>query len=115
MSSTPLYRTTHHGTSVTLEAERNDEGHLVIAGQDIGGAPSEIFGRDDYEYRYTLDADAERELGIALRHDLGTRADDDMTAEQLLQLAFRRRVLPTATDLRPYLEDHSINFGFSSF
>ncbi len=115
MAATPLYNAVHHGTRITLTAERDEGGRLVIAGQDIGAAPNEIFGRDDYEYRYTLEPQSESDLRSALADDLGTTVSDDMATEELLQLAFRRTVLATPTDLRPYLGAHSIDFSFSSF
>ena len=115
MAPIPLYSAVHHGTRLTLAAERSEDGHLIIAGQDIGSAPSEIFGRDDYEYRYMLDPTAERHLRTALAHDRRTAEADTTTTEELLRLAFRRSVLATPTELRPYLDDHSIEFSFSSF
>ena len=38
------------GTSIYLDVEVTDEGNLVMSGQDIGQAPSEHWGDDDYEY-----------------------------------------------------------------
>lgn len=115
MESVPLYGATHHGTGMSLEAERNDAGHLVIAGQDIGRAPSAIFGRDDYEYRYVLEPDAERALRSNLLDDLGDAVTDDASSEEMLRLAFHSKLLRTPTDLRPYLEDHAIPYSFSSY
>lgn len=100
---------------MALGAERNEAGHLVIAGQDIGRAPSEIFGRDDYEYRYVVEPEAERALRTNLLDDVGGALTDDASTEELLRMAFRRKLLRTPTDLRPYLEDHGIPYSFSSY
>lgn len=37
-------------TSVFIDAEIDEQGNLVLSGQDIGKAPKEWFGHDDYEY-----------------------------------------------------------------
>ncbi len=37
-------------TSVFIDAEVNNQGDLVMSGQDIGKAPEEYFGDSDYEY-----------------------------------------------------------------
>jgi hypothetical protein len=37
-------------TSVFVDAEINEEGNLVLSGQDIGKAPKDWFGDSDYEY-----------------------------------------------------------------
>ena len=37
-------------TSVYIDAEITDEGDLLFSGQDVGEAPSEMFGDSDYEY-----------------------------------------------------------------
>ncbi|NLT15730.1 MAG: hypothetical protein GXY05_15495, partial [Clostridiales bacterium] len=42
------------GTSYFIDAEYT-EGCLKISGQDLGKLPEEIFGRDEYEYFYSLD------------------------------------------------------------
>jgi hypothetical protein len=114
MRSTTLYDERHHGTQITLRAERNDNGHLVIAGHDLGAAPREIFDRDDYEYFYTLGPDAEDELRTALLEGLDG-ASPDITTEQLLRLAFGHGGLfATTADVRPFLIERSITFGFWS-
>lgn len=42
----------HRGpdTSVFIDAEISEEGHLVLSGQDVGRAPLEHWGDSDYEY-----------------------------------------------------------------
>ncbi len=37
-------------TSVYIDAEINDQGSLVVSGQDVGKAPEEYWGDSDYEY-----------------------------------------------------------------
>jgi len=37
-------------TSVFIDAEIDEKGNLLVSGQDIGKAPKDWFGHDDYEY-----------------------------------------------------------------
>ncbi len=37
-------------TSVYIDAEINDQGSLVVSGQDVGKMPEEYWGDSDYEY-----------------------------------------------------------------
>ena len=46
-----------NGTSVYVEVYVDKEtGSLVMAGQDLGRAPLEFFGEDEYEYFLAVDA-----------------------------------------------------------
>ena len=54
-------------TSVFIDAEIDEKGNLLLSGQDIGKAPEEWFGHDDYEYWVVVAAsDKERVLCILL-------------------------------------------------
>jgi hypothetical protein len=54
-------------TSVFIDAEIDEEGNLVLSGQDIGKAPKEWFGHDDYEYWVVVGAsEKDRVLSILL-------------------------------------------------
>jgi hypothetical protein len=61
-------------TSVVIDVSVNESGDLVLAGQDIGAAPTEIFGDSDYEYWVTVRA-ADRDA--VLLQLLVERFDDD--------------------------------------
>lgn len=54
MSEEVIYDVEAGGTRSVLSVERNARGSLVIAGQDLGRAPSELFGDSDYEYWITI-------------------------------------------------------------
>ena len=41
-------------TSIYIDARIDDNGDLRISGQDIGEAPEQIFGKDEYEYWLTV-------------------------------------------------------------
>ena len=53
-------------TSIHIEARIGDEGQLLLSGQDIGEAPEQIFGKDDYEYWLTVPASEKDRLLLAL-------------------------------------------------
>jgi hypothetical protein len=54
-------------TSVFIDAEIDEQGSLLLSGQDIGKAPEEWFGDSDYEYWVVVAAsDKERVLSILL-------------------------------------------------
>jgi len=54
-------------TSVFIDAEIDEQGSLVLGGQDIGKAPKEWFGHDDYEYWLVVVAsDKDHVLSILL-------------------------------------------------
>ena len=44
------------GESRHVTAELNEDGNLVISGQDIGPSVERIFGSDEYEYSHTIPA-----------------------------------------------------------
>ena len=53
-------------TSLRITAAVLANGDLQIAGQDIGKAPSEVFGDSDYEYWLTVAAAHKDALLLAL-------------------------------------------------
>jgi len=59
-------------TSVFIDAEIDEKGNLVLSGYDIGKAPEDWFGHDDYEYWLVVAAsDKERVLSILLGQAAG--------------------------------------------
>ena len=44
-------------TSIFIDASIDDEGNLLISGQDVGKAPKEFWGDSDYEYWITISAE----------------------------------------------------------
>lgn len=54
-------------TSVFINAEIDEQGNLLLSGQDIGKAPKDWFGDSDYEYWLVVAAsDKEHVLSILL-------------------------------------------------
>ena len=53
-------------TSIYIDARIEDDGDLRFSGQDIGEAPKQIFGKDDYEYWLTVPAAEKDRLLLAL-------------------------------------------------
>lgn len=49
-----IHDVTAGGTRSVLRVHREPGGRLVIAGQDLGVAPLEVFGDSDYEYWITI-------------------------------------------------------------
>ncbi|NHJ12924.1 MAG: hypothetical protein EAX95_04570 [Candidatus Thorarchaeota archaeon] len=53
-------------TSVFIDAEINDEGSLVLSGQDVGEAPEKHFGDSDYEYWVVVKEEQKDRVILAL-------------------------------------------------
>ena len=53
-------------TSIYIDVRIKKNGDLLFSGQDIGDAPSEIFGDLDYEYWLTVPAAEKDRLLLAL-------------------------------------------------
>lgn len=54
--TTVIYDRKIAGTRTVLSVYRDEDDDLVIAGQDLGEAPSSWFGADEYEYWITVPA-----------------------------------------------------------
>jgi hypothetical protein len=53
-------------TSIHIDARIEESGDLLLSGQDIGEAPEQIFGKDDYEYWLTVPAAEKDRVLLAL-------------------------------------------------
>ncbi len=63
-------------TSIFIHAEIDENGNLVISGQDVGRAPKEFWGDSDYEYWVVVPPEGKDKLLLALierlyKDDLG--------------------------------------------
>lgn len=56
----------HGATTIHIDAEINGEGDLIISGQDLGEAPKNFWGDDEYEYWLTVRAAHKDRLLLAL-------------------------------------------------
>ena len=73
-------------TSVYIDAEIDDQGSLVVSGQDIGKEPEEYWGDSDYEYWVVVN----RKHMDKLRRALTERefGDDDLSWRSIWKLLF---------------------------
>ena len=55
--------------SITLTAEINSKGELVLSGQDLGPRVKELWGDIDYEYWTTVSSDQKRKVVVQLLDD----------------------------------------------
>ena len=53
-------------TSIFIDAYIDDEGNLIISGQDLGEFPKKYWGDSDYEYWLTVSAKDKDRLLLAL-------------------------------------------------
>jgi len=53
-------------TSIRIDVQITDEGHLMFSGQDAGEAPERFFGDEDYEYWLKVDASDKDRVLLAL-------------------------------------------------
>jgi hypothetical protein len=86
MTEVTLYRK-DGPTRIWVGASIAADGRLDVAGQDIGDAPEQFFGRDDYEYIVSVQAADVGRVREALRSELseaGRPADDGATVLELL-------------------------------
>jgi hypothetical protein len=51
-----IYRKKDEDNLFTLNAEIDSDGNLTLLGWDLGEFPEKTYGRDEYEYTYTIDA-----------------------------------------------------------
>ena len=74
-----------------------DTGDLLLSGQDIGEAPQQIFGKDDYEYWLTVPA-----------------TEKDRVLLALIEKIYRGNP-SVISELREFLESKGIPCEFHSF
>jgi hypothetical protein len=112
-------------TSIFIDAEIDEKGNLVVSGQDIGKAPKEWFGEEDYEYWLVVAAsDKDRVLPILLERAAGGEqfrpagdASEDEKDWALLAVIEKmyRGDLRVVSALRDLLEANGIGFQFRTF
>lgn len=79
----------------------NDDGSLLIEGQDLGALPEQLFGSREYEFERTVDATGVRRL----RQVLGIAPDEPLLP------ALRAR-FATTHELERAIEDAGIDSRF---
>lgn len=97
MSEEVIYDVEVGGTRSVLSAERNIRGSLVIAGQDLGRAPNELFGDSDYEYWITIPPRYAKDIDIATLREV---ANDEPGGSRAI---------------RAWLEERGVRFRLGSY
>ena len=112
----------HEGpTSVYISAAINEVGDLVFSGQDLGAAPSAIFGDSDYEYWLTVPASHKHELlGIlsaAAEAAIPASHGTDQTDHLLLQVIKKRYQgdLCLVSRVQTQLDEQGIPYSFATY
>lgn len=78
-----VYEDERRGDTYSYRAVVVTEDGLRIEGQDLGALPEQFFGRNEYEFTWTLDASAV----VALRQALALAPDDDLLDEVVTRFA----------------------------
>ena len=84
-------------TSIHIDVRIDDKGDLRFSGQDIGEAPEQIFGKDDYEYWLTIPA-----------------AEKDHVLLALIEKVYHGNA-SVVSEFREFLESKGIPHEFHSF
>ena len=84
-------------TSIHIDARIGDKGQLLLSGQDIGEAPEQVFGKDDYEYFLSIPA-----------------AEKDRVLLALIEKLYAGNA-SVISELREFLESKDIPCEFHSF
>ena len=84
-------------TSIHIDVRIDDNGDLVIFGQDIGDAPDEIYGDLDFEYWLSIPA-----------------AEKDRVLLLLIEKIYRGNAA-VVSEFREFLAAKGISHGFHSF
>ena len=84
-------------TSIYIDARIEDSGDLRFSGQDIGEAPEQIFGKDDYEYWLTVPA-----------------AEKDRLLLALIEKIYRGKA-SVVSEMREFLDERNIPYGFQTY
>ena len=90
---------------ITVRVQFEDE-KLTVIGQDLGDAPREWFGSDEYEYFYFFDRDNTDKM-------LRTLADGQKDPMEELKHRFSGR--SGCSNLRSFCEQHGIQYLFDSW
>lgn len=118
-TSITLYDKEENGTRSSLDAYRLSDGRLCIQGQDLGKAPKEYWGSNEYEYFFAFDSSNETRLVEALAvalHAAGMEATGDTFND--LKTAFSHDVLRLSklgvSYVEKFLDHFGIEYGFWS-
>ena len=84
-------------TSIYIDVRIGEDGELLFSGQDIGEAPSDMFGDIDYEYFLSVPA-----------------AEKDRVLLALLEKFYAGNA-SVVSEFKELLESKGISFGFHTF
>lgn len=101
-------------TRVRIDASVGESGQLTISGHDMGDAPEQIFGADDYEYLVSIaPGDVARLRQALVEHVSGQSGEVSANAStlELVAAAFKGRHDAVST-CRDLCRDHGIAYEF---
>ena len=84
-------------TSIHIDVRIEEDGDLLFSGQDIGEAPEQIFGKDEYEYWLTVPA-----------------AEKDRLLLALIEKIHKGNAL-VVSEMKEFLEERNIPCGFHTY
>ena len=84
-------------TSIHIDVRVEEDGDLLFSGQDIGEAPEQIFGKDEYEYWLTVPA-----------------AEKDRLLLALIEKIHKGNAL-VVSEMKEFLEERNIPYGFHTY
>ena len=110
--------------SISLNAQVNPDGSLVLSGQDLGQYVEEFWGDLDYEYFIIIPRDQKpvllrRLLVEADRSQISIRQEPESTDDErlllLLRAMFRLKVFANDSDFQKWLTQQNIKYEFHSY
>ena len=103
-------------TRYWLRVDLNEEGDLVLAGQDLSPHIGQLFLRDEYEYWYTVKAVHVPRLLATLGTELDACDGAILAAiAELLRERFARaHGISTSTAFKAWCKEHDIPYSFTT-
>ncbi len=109
-------------TSRFVDAEINDNGDLVVSGQDVGEAPLQWWGDSDYEFWVTVASKDKQRILEALRNSsrkTGTSPDTELKDEDAALLALLKHFyfghFHAVDEFKDFLQSQGIPFGWMTW
>lgn len=98
-----------------LRVDLEENGDLVLEGQDLSPGIEELFGRDEYEYWYTVKAANVPTLLASLNASSTNATNLDAIAELLRDRFVRTHGISTSTAFKAWCKDHDIPYDFANY
>jgi hypothetical protein len=101
-------------TRYWLRADLNEQGDLVLAGQDLSPHVGQLFLRDEYEYWYTVKAVDVPRLLDTLGASASSATNLAAIAEVLRERFARTHGISTSTAFKAWCKEHDIPYAFTT-